>query len=339
MQWDEQQEKIRERKAHAEEMKSCLKSGVSVSADEKSSVDESQSALLPKTWSASVEISTATNGERNWNHRHQFIWSNDLVAGRWRKNKNSICSKTPVGLRSYFDRGRSPGIHRTDAGEGFRYQRKMLKPVWKLGGKPEPPVITSLSRPCLSPVRDPAFALPREEGWLTRHQLSFENEGLSPLSRSYFDRPREPEALLEVTEETVKASPLVPTWRLGPEPNEPSKDSLQSTVSLAQEHREGSWDPRHHIVWCNDFLLRAHKREEKKLNPNYRSYFDRHLQPKPDKGSKKREKLKESERLRPDTWSLQDPRQGPGTLSRASVSNPELLRRQEKWHGRHGTEF
>lgn len=306
---------------------------------ELSNEQPSKALLSAKSWSDPGEISVTAAGGREWHHRHSVIWSNDLIPGKFRKQKNSICSKTPVGLRSYFDRGRSPGIHRTDAGENFRFERKQLQSDWKLEGKPEPAVITSLSRPCLTPLQDPEYALPREERWHSRHQLTYNNEDLSPLSRSYFDRPRVPEALVDMSVGHSKGSSLIPTWRLSlKDAAEPGKDVPPSQADIEQKQREESWDLRHHIVWNNDFLIRGQRHEEKKMNPNFRSYFDRFLPPRPMKGSKQRQKLREEERLRPE-WSLQDPRQGPGILRRTWASDPALLHRRKNWHARHGTEF
>lgn len=340
-----------------------------------------------------------------------MTWSNEFIPGRH--------AKQPVPMRAYFDRQREPERHRTDTGDKFKIRGGRVKPQWKLGDKPMPETLhqpESLTSTGRMPVFEVTPAMTRGEGgWHSRHQLGFVNEEVNVMTRSYFDRWREPEVL----EDKAKGQRLLPTWRLHIDvdafdahegkdcfPGQDAAimpaddlfvcrskcltdgfsafvvqdgkayfktrsrsdclDSLQDAsgaityvrsrdndvaaagdsmsskpeTSTEMQLRESHWDARHQLTWCNDFLRGPQIREEQKLQTNTRSYFDRILQPKVEKGSKIREKLREEEKL-PPTWSLQDygTAQGPMTLSRSFRSAPELKRKRQGWHARHGNIF
>eukprot|EP00747_Dinoflagellata_sp_TGD_P111530 gnl/TRDRNA2_/TRDRNA2_171244_c1_seq3.p1 gnl/TRDRNA2_/TRDRNA2_171244_c1~~gnl/TRDRNA2_/TRDRNA2_171244_c1_seq3.p1 ORF type:complete len:1342 (+),score=317.67 gnl/TRDRNA2_/TRDRNA2_171244_c1_seq3:391-4026(+) len=131
--------------------------------------------------------------------------------------------------------------------------------------------------------------------WNTRHELTFKNQEVSKLDRSYFDRFREPQCVVGYHKDDVKQR-LSPTWSLE---KDTSPEEIAAKVVSSGNYRHkpyGKWNEKHHILFPND-----------EAPANFRSYFDRWREPQTMKGSRRRAKLKDDERVKV-TWTLQEPR-------------------------------
>eukprot|EP00927_Polykrikos_kofoidii_P028454 TRINITY_DN24839_c0_g1_i1.p1 TRINITY_DN24839_c0_g1~~TRINITY_DN24839_c0_g1_i1.p1 ORF type:complete len:719 (-),score=116.76 TRINITY_DN24839_c0_g1_i1:146-2302(-) len=207
----------------------------------------------------------------------------------------------------------------------------------------------------------------REKSWQDRHQLTFKNEEVSRLDRNYFDRFRETEALMpKMKQEVFNRSTLV--WSLA-KSGSPEIDAKKVCESAdARFNADGKWMARHHHSFANDGL-----------QPNLRSFFDRHREPENLAGGKlskreladlslasegspsyehstqnrnraRRGKLAESEKL-PVQWKLPNAKikgqkKQPPFEQRLRESNSDgsvlarsQQRRQDAWFSSHGVAF
>eukprot|EP00928_Gymnodinium_smaydae_P070545 TRINITY_DN54356_c0_g1_i1.p1 TRINITY_DN54356_c0_g1~~TRINITY_DN54356_c0_g1_i1.p1 ORF type:complete len:736 (-),score=205.01 TRINITY_DN54356_c0_g1_i1:104-2311(-) len=109
----------------------------------------------------------------------------------------------------------------------------------------------------------------RRKRWQSRHDLSFKNEEVSRLDRSYFDRWREPEALLS-SQRKMKGK-VVPrsssVWALAPDSSIRQEAKMVMASTEPRHQPMGKWNPRHGNTFCNDMQV------------NLRSYFDRWREP------------------------------------------------------------
>lgn len=128
----------------------------------------------------------------------------------------------------------------------------------------------SASSPALNWRVDKECRLPvsrtgrRQEGkWNGRHNVVFKNEDVSRLDRNYFDRAREPEAMLPPKEEDREARGGVHTWSLEHSGNPAEQAEVVTAAGDKRFTHDGKWDHRHHNLFSN--VIQA----------NARSYFDR----------------------------------------------------------------
>lgn len=197
----------------------------------------------------------------------------------------------------------------------------------------------------------------RSNNWNTRHQLSFKNEEVSRLDRCYFDRWREPDALLSPDADARQQRASCRVWSLE---QSGTIEEAAATVGGATDYRhkgDGRWNTKHHLTFYNN------------IAQNARSYFDRHREivdpthpgiiEQPGDGElepiraltvaaegRRRKKLKKEEQL-PVKWKLQDytPAQSLDQLLRRSESDPGSVegmrhaRRQSAWFSSHGIHF
>jgi len=194
--------------------------------------------------------------------------------------------------------------------------------------------------------------------WNPRHQLLFKNEEVSRLDRCYFDRWREPEALLTAGANEDRERQSCKVWSLE---RSGSCEEAAVAVRSASDARHkpcGEWNSRHHLMFHNG------------LHQNCRSYFDRWREPTdpthpglasvdPDASpeplramtvaaeGRRRCKLGEGEKL-PVRWKLQDYGAKVGVVAsslRSCTSAPGTLeaqrleRRRAAWFSSHGVAF
>lgn len=205
----------------------------------------------------------------------------------------------------------------------------------------------------------------RKHGWNGRHQLTFQNEEVSRLDRSYFDRFRE-HAELRSPHSEPHASCSV--WSLGRDIS--TKDSLRTMMAGgdARFHNDGKWMHRHQLTFGNSGGRLPVQR-------NMRSYFDRsrdfpseassvqleEVLPEDDPQRagnftlltaaalrKRRCKLKEEGKLKVDVWSLSEKPQKQkvrieesfrSCVGDPSMSKAQKEKRRSKWMSNHHVVF
>eukprot|EP00401_Gymnodinium_catenatum_P053603 CAMPEP_0117615578 /NCGR_PEP_ID=MMETSP0784-20121206/84611_1 /TAXON_ID=39447 /ORGANISM="" /LENGTH=403 /DNA_ID=CAMNT_0005419317 /DNA_START=30 /DNA_END=1241 /DNA_ORIENTATION=+ len=206
----------------------------------------------------------------------------------------------------------------------------------------------------------------RQGQWLDRHSLTFKNEEVSRLDRSYFDRWREPEALLAARKSHSGSRESTLVWSLERSGSVHSDASTVIAHSDARNKGYGTWYPNHHKFFANES-------KSCRLNPNLRSYFDRFREPADAVGSplpsqserecredldphararmptesalrRRRAKLVEDQKL-PVVWNLGEKKKKEDSLTlRENKSDGSLLaRKQQKrcdgWCFRHSVLF
>lgn len=239
----------------------------------------------------------------DWDSHHHVLWCNEQKVGDYKRlNPPQFRSyfdrmRTPdVGARSCEMRRRRP--------DGAPEVSRII-PAWRLeaiighGGalltpedlqaRPDPvpphtgtggsPVSPNASKGSLSGVskssgsshtigRSSWASQPRCEGkWNPRHDLTFRNEEVSRLDRSYFDRFREPDCVLDPDQAKREARGSVRLWSLE---HEGSPEEVAEAVCKGSDERcspDGRWNNRHHLMFCNN------------THPNDRSYFERWREP------------------------------------------------------------
>lgn len=308
---------------------------------EKEELHAERSVKIPFTFERSVS-EAATSHRTHWDDRHHVVWCNERYTTGPKLN--------PPLLRSYFDRVRHPGNARGEA--MWRCEREevldkldRLRPLWRLPVDPLEDAPNKRSTTEVTPggggavyrnpekdsfttaatdadLRDPAFgtisSAARRRKWNQRHQLTFQNEEVSRLDRSYFDRWREPSCDSPMHKAAPKAHassrrgsattaheqeegeiqrPVVqglkPTWSLE---RDGSPDRAATELKNQTEYRHtnyGTWDPRHQRIFVNE------------IHTNLKNYFDRPRVPAEMAGSRQRKKVTEEEKLKVDNWSMQ----------------------------------
>mmetsp|Transcript_65240 Transcript_65240/g.144158 ORF Transcript_65240/g.144158 Transcript_65240/m.144158 type:complete len:601 (+) Transcript_65240:86-1888(+) len=236
-----------------------------------------------------AELARAAETARGaWNGNHHITWCNERNCG------GSLLNPAP--LRCYFGRWRNPSLAARSAqlkspqGEGGVATINRVLPTWRLepvpGGGPVPDPETPLPRPPALAAKSgtggsntntrgggsggsPSGSLlesrmssrqrRKEQVWNTRHALTFKNEEVSKLDRSYFDRWREPE--MATGKKQSRGSVQVWSLERSGSPEEEAK-----RVWVDSERRcgkDGRWDLQHHITFDNG------------IHQNLKSYFDR----------------------------------------------------------------
>lgn len=334
---------------------------------EKEELHDEHSVKAPLTFERSVSEAAITSQRAHWDDRHNVVWCNERYTTGPKLN--------PPLLRSYFDRVRHPGNARGEA--MWRCEREevldkldRLRPLWRLPVDPLEDAPTKRSTTEATPggggavyrnpekdsaafaaaitaatdtdTRDPAFgtisSAARRRTWNQRHQLTFQNEEVSRLDRSYFDRWREPACDSPIHKAAPKAHassrrgsattadeqqegeiqrPVVqglkPTWSLERD-GSPDRVAAELVKQTGYRHTSyGKWDPRHQRIFVNE------------VHTNLKNYFDRSRVLEEMAGSRQREKITDQDKLKVDNWSMQlyGPPQDFSKLLR-SESAPEL---------------
>ncbi|CAJ1400438.1 unnamed protein product [Effrenium voratum] len=198
----------------------------------------------------------------------------------------------------------------------------------------------------------------RKESWNGRHQLTFQNEEVSRLDRSYFDRFREHDLLRK------KGSPKhepCSVWSLGKDTS--TQDSVQTMLSSSNRRfgNDGRWMHRHQLIFDNASGRLPVQR-------NLRAYFDRNrdfpseassfLEEVQDEDAafklltssalrKRRRKLQDSDKLKVDVWSLSEPQKKAHSIEDtfrscdgdSLMGKTEKEKRRSKWMSSHHVVF
>jgi len=280
--------------------------------------------LIPSAEALADQESVAKTGcTSHWNARHHVVWCND----RFVTPTVEHTPKTPVAVRSYFDRRREPrhdgsvtscfpkwklniseddgtNLEAIDQGSG---STGVIGDLNELGGS----LRRSKSSIILGKIigndsrglehtnsvggcstRPELEATIQFEGtWERRHHLTFQNEEVNPIWRSYFDRHRGP------VDPTQPNKRWKATWVL----DEREASSLEDTetppsalpnATASRDLLIGTWNQRHSHTYPNEAV-----------SAGLRSYFDRARDAPQEAGSKLREKLRDDQKLEV-TWKL-----------------------------------
>jgi len=305
-------------------------------------------------------VSELVGPKTQWNDRHHVTWCNERQTtggSALALGKDTEKALNPKNMRSYFDRVRTP--HNCRAEVSWKAQKaegtaalenfEHVRPHWTLDVDPHETLSVSRSSGEVTPGGGgTAFRITQNESsvtsdrnaywtlegharrrkWNDRHQLMFQNDEVSRLDRSYFDRWREPLAVTSMQAEPkgeesnrrADVKPLKPTWALDKD-GSPDRTAAELIKQSAERHANGvgrhavKWNHRHQRIFVNE------------IHTNLKNYFDRHRAPEEFSGSRRRQKVQDHQKLKVANWSLQNYGAALelGSTLRESESAPALL--------------